>query len=187
MPDIKKLDIEFEKAVRMMVEHMAVSSESTRKPKLAHGIRVGTYLYENGYSRDIVLAGFLHDMLEMTEVDEELIRSEFGDEVLRLVKSSTKDDTITDGEEKIIELVKRCIANGEEALIIKAADILDSFKFYTAIGNQDELGYCMRHANAIFEHKPDTFQDKIFSLLKQWQEKYKDIIWREMKEIKKVI
>lgn len=176
MIDIKKLNIEFEKAVRMMAEHMAVSTENTRKPKLAHGIRVGTYLYENGYSRDIVLAGLLHDMLEMTEVSKELIQSEFGDEVLRLVKASTKDDSITDGEEKIIELVKRGIANGEEALIIKAADILDSFKFYTAVDNQGELVYCMRHANAIFEHKPDTFQDKIFPILKQWQEKYKNIV-----------
>ncbi len=123
----------------------------------------------------MVLAGLLHDMLEMTEVSEELISSEFGEEVLRLVKSSTKGDTITDGGEKIIELVKRATANGEAALIIKAADILDSFKFYTAVDNQGELGYCMRHANAIFEHKPDTFQDKIFPVLKQWQEKYQDI------------
>lgn len=175
MSDIKKLNIEFEKAVRLMVQHMPVSTETTRKPKLAHGIRVGTYLYENGYSRDMVLAGLLHDMFEMTEVSEELIDTEFGDEVLRLMKSSTKDDTITDGEEKIIELIKRAIANDEEALIIKAADILDSFKFYTAVNNQGELGYCMRHANAIFEHKPDTFQDKIFSVLKQWQEKYKNL------------
>ncbi len=172
---MKQLNIEFEKAVRMMTEHMPVADENTRKPKLAHDIRVGVYLYENGYSRDIVLAGLLHDTLESTEISEDTIRTEFGDEVLRLVKASTKDDTIADGKQKTIELINRCISQGEEALIVKAADILDSFKYYTAVENQGELGYCMRNANAIFASLPDTFRDKIFPLLKQWQERYKDI------------
>ncbi|MBP9728109.1 MAG: HD domain-containing protein [Candidatus Moranbacteria bacterium] len=150
---------------------MPISDENTRKPKLAHDIRVGAYLYEHGYSRDIILAGFLHDALEFTEISEDMIRHEFGDEVLRLVKASTKDDTIADGKQKTIELIDRCVSEGEDALIVKAADILDSFKYYTAIENQEELGYCMRNANAILTSKPDTFQDKIFPILKQWQEK----------------
>lgn len=163
------LDIEFEKAVRMLAESMPVSDEDTRKPKLAHDIRVGVYLYENGYSQDIVLAGLLHDALEFTDLSEETIRAEFGDEVLRLVKASTKDDTITDGKEKTIELIKRCISNGEDALIVKAADILDSFKFYSAVDDKKELDYCMRNANAIFEFKPENFNDKVFNELKQLQ------------------
>ncbi len=175
MSDIKQLNIEFEKAVRMLTESMTISDENTRKPKLAHDIRVGVYLYEHGYSRDIVLAGFLHDTLEFTTISEETIRAEFGDEVLRLVKASTKDDSITDSKEKTIELINRCISQGEDALIVKVADILDSFKYYTAVNNQGELGYCMRNANAIFASKPESFQDKIFPILKEWQEKYKDI------------
>lgn len=174
MIDTKQLNIEFEKAMRMMTESMPVSDENTRKPKLAHDIRVGVYLYENGYSRDIVLAGLLHDTLEFTELSEDTIRTEFGAEVLRLVKASTKDDTILDGKQKTIELITRCASQGEDALIVKAADILDSFKYYTAVKNQGEIGYCMRNTNAIFASKPESFQDRIFPLLKQWQEKYKD-------------
>jgi (p)ppGpp synthase/HD superfamily hydrolase len=175
MTDLKKLNIEFEAGVRMLSSRMPVSDEGTRKPKLFHDIRVGTYLYTNGYSRDIVLAGLLHDALEFTDIGAEEIRDGYGDEVLRLVRASTKDDSIADGREKTRELISRCVSAGEDALIVKAADILDSFAFYAAVENQGELGYCMRNADAIFASKPDAFDDRIFSELKVWQERYVDI------------
>jgi hypothetical protein len=41
----KSLNIEFEKAVRLLAEAFPVSDENTRKPVLFHDIRVGVYLY----------------------------------------------------------------------------------------------------------------------------------------------
>ncbi len=175
MLDIKKLNVEFEAGVRMLALRMPVSDAGTRKPKLFHDIRVGTYLYSHGYSRDIVLAGLFHDTLEFTDISAEEIRNGFGEEVLRLVRASTKDDTIADGKEKTRELISHCVAAGEDALIVKATDILDSFAFYAAVENQGELGYCMRNADAIFAGKPDTFDDRIFSELKEWHERFADI------------
>ena len=65
---IQTLNIEIEKAIRLIFERSPVANDNTRKPVLFHDIRVGTYLYENNYSRDIVLAGFLHDALEFMGV-----------------------------------------------------------------------------------------------------------------------
>jgi (p)ppGpp synthase/HD superfamily hydrolase len=90
----KSLNIKFEKAVRILSEYMPPSDENSRKPIMFHDIRVGVYLYENGYSEDIVLAGVLHDAIEWSDADEQLLRNEFGDTVVRLIFSSTKDDTI---------------------------------------------------------------------------------------------
>ena len=123
-------------------------------------------MYEHGYSEDIVLAGLLHDAVEWSKVDKEMLRQEFGENVLQLVLANTKDDSITDKHEKTTELIKRCVSNGQEALIIKTADVLDSFKWYESQNNTDELKYCMRNANAILEFKPNDFNDKIFSELK---------------------
>lgn len=173
---MKDLNIDFERAVRMLAEGMPVSGEKSRKPKLPHSLRVGVYLYENGYARDIVIAGLLHDALECRALSEDAIRDGFGEEVLRLVKASTKDMSIEDGKERIIELIKRAVSEGEDALIVKAADILDSFKYYTATGDQGELRYCMRNADAITASKPATFQDKIFPILEEWQKRYAGII-----------
>ena len=101
------------------------------KPTLFHGIRVGIYLYTNGYSQDIVIAGFLHDIFEDTSVKEEELIHHFGVEVTRLVSACTKDRKIKDSDERIEELIQRCAQQGENALIVKTADILDSFSYYT--------------------------------------------------------
>lgn len=168
----KLLSIEFEKAVRLLTLHMPPSDENSRKPILFHDIRVGVYLYENGYAQDIVLAGVLHDAIEWSNITEQMLKEEFGDTVVKLILASTKNDSIVDKKEKTIELIKRCVQNGQDALIVKTADIIDSFKWYSEQDNQGELLYCMRNANAIFEFKPDDFNDKIFNELEVWQEKY---------------
>lgn len=168
----KSLNIEFEKAIRLLAQAMPIASENTRKPVLFHGIRVGAYLYEHNYSRDVVLAGILHDVLEDTEVTEDELVNEFGENVARLVRASTKDDAITDSSLKTEELIKRCVENGEDALIVKTADILDSFKFYTKENNMDEIQYCMRNAIAVLKYKSKNFSNKIFSELEVWVNRY---------------
>ena len=172
----KSLNIEFERAVRFLAKYMPASSENSRKPILFHDIRVGVYLYENGYKSEVVLAGILHDAIEWSKASEKMLRDEFGDKVVKLILASTKNDSIIDKEEKTKELIKRCIKNGQTALIVKTADIIDSFKLYFAQNNKGELGYCMRNANAIFEFKPKNFNDKIFKELKVWQTKFKKLI-----------
>ena len=92
----KTLNIEFEKAVRLLTVHMPPSDEDSRKPILFHDIRVGVYLYENGYKNDVVLAGVLHDAIEWSKVNEQMLRDEFGDNIVRLVAANTKNDSILD-------------------------------------------------------------------------------------------
>ena len=162
----KSLDIKFEKAVQMLAKHLPESDETSRKPILFHNIRVGVYLYEHKYSEDIILAGLLHDALEFSSATEQMLKHEFGDNVVKLVLANTKDDFITDKHEKTNELIKQCIDHSEDALIIKTVDIIDSFKWYTSQKNKDELDYCKRNADAILKFKPDDFDDKIFEELK---------------------
>jgi len=166
------LGVEFEKAVRLLVKYLPVSEEGSRKPILFHNLRVGVYLYENNYSRDIVLAGLLHDALEWSGFDEESLEHEFGFEVLRLVKANTKDDSIIDRVQKTKELIRRCIDSGQEAMVIKAADVLDSFKWYSAQNNLGEIDYCLRNTKEFLNYRPENFNDKIFDELKKWQEKF---------------
>ena len=173
MSSQKSLNIEFEKAVRFLAEHMPVSDENSRKPVMFHDIRVGVFLYERGYKREIVLAGVLHDAIEWSGANQEMVQKEFGDEILKLVLACTKDDTIIDKKKKTEELIRRCIENGQDALIVKTADIIDSFKWYAGQNNIDELtNHCMKNAEAISAFKPNEFDDKIFEELKAWQDKF---------------
>lgn len=171
----KSLNIKFENGVRFLVQHFPPSNESNRKPVLFHDIRVGVYLYYHGYPEDVVLAGLLHDVIEWSDATEEMVRDEFGKNVLKLILANTKDDTIEDKQEKTAELIQRCVKNGIDALIVKISDILDSFKWYASQDNKEGLGYCMRNANAIFKYKESGFVDPIFDELATWKQKFKHL------------
>lgn len=162
----------FEKAVHVLVARRPIAEEGDRKPALFHDIRVGVYLYENNYSADIVLAGLLHDAIEWYGIGEEILRKEFGDVITDMVIACTKDDTIKDPKEKIEKIIRQCIAIGKNALIVKSADILDSYRWYSKTQNDGELSYCARNAEAIFRLKPETISDKIFDELGKWYTKY---------------
>lgn len=170
------LQIGFEKAVRLLAAHTPPSDENSRKPVLFHDIRVGVYLYEHDYPHDVVLAGLLHDAIEWSGASERVLREEFGDQVASLVLACTKDDSIADEQEKIDDLIERCVANGQDALIVKAADVLDSFKWYSSQNNDDQLKYCLRNAQAIFKFKPTKFNDDIFNELRSWQESFTESV-----------
>ncbi len=169
---LKQLNIKFEKAIRLLSKHLPVSNKQSRKPILFHNIRVGVYLYENKYKEDIVISGLLHDSIEWSDITEKIIENEFGHRILEIVLANTKDDTIQDKHEKTNELIQRCVSCSMDALIVKTADILDSFSWYEMQNNQEELGYCVRTAHAILKYKPSKFNDKIFSELKSWADKY---------------
>jgi len=167
----KELSIEFERAVRFLVKHFSSSEKDCRKSVLFHAIRVGVYLYENGYGREIVLAGLLHDAIEWSGITQHMIKKEFGEDVLKLVLASTKDISIADKEERKQELIKPCARSGKDALIVKVADTIDSFKWYFGQKNEEQIEHCMDVANLIFELRPDNFEDKIFEELEFWQNK----------------
>lgn len=171
----KALNIKFENGVRFLVQHFPPTDTTSRKPVLFHDIRVGVYLYHHGYPEDVVLAGLLHDAIEWSSATKNMVRDEFGENVLRLVLANTKDDTLEDKHEKTAELIQRCVENGQDALIIKAADILDSFQWYASQDNQGELSYCMRNTNAIFKYKNSDFSDPIFDELSTWQKRFEHL------------
>jgi len=165
--DKKELGFECEKAINFLTKYMI--NDGWKKPALFHSIRVGSHLYENGYEREVVIGGFLHDVLEDgLDISEEILEKEFGREVLLIVKANSKDETIEDKQEKKKDLIARCISEGEKASIVKSADLLDNFFYYELTDNVKELtGHCSKYANLIIEDLPEEFSDPIFKTLKQ--------------------
>jgi guanosine-3',5'-bis(diphosphate) 3'-pyrophosphohydrolase len=164
----KPLEAEFKKALRMLEQHLPPADDNAKKPVLSHAIRVGKYLKQGDYSQDVILAGLLHDALEFSSLTEEIIQSEFGENVLKIVKACTKDRSIKDPEGRIDELTARAAEAGKESLIVRAADTIDSFRHYTKTNNQKELEYCRQNAQAIVKHLPDSMKDPIFEKLSRW-------------------
>jgi (p)ppGpp synthase/HD superfamily hydrolase len=132
------------------------------KPTLLHAVRVGSWLYFQGYETNIVIAGFLHDIIEDTDVTENEVFEDFGLEVASIVKANTKNTIIQEKKIRNQELVKRCLETSEKASIVKAADILDNYKYYLNLNNQAGIEYCIDNALSFKNFFNDTYKDKIF-------------------------
>ncbi len=118
--------------------------ESPNKPAIPHALRVGELLFEKGFSEDVVNAGLLHDVLEWSDTSEQIIRDSFGDHVVSLIKANTKDRSIEDKQARRQAQIDVCLKIGDDALAIKIADNIDSFRYYSDIKDvkEKELQRC---------------------------------------------
>ncbi len=157
-------DIEIEKAIKFLAENMPI--EGMSKPTLLHSLRVGLYLHSDNYSTDVCIAGFLHDLVEDTNVTYEDIKKNFGTRVATLVEANTKNKNIKDKEERVKDLFERCVVY-EDASIVKAADIMDNIEYYKRIDNEENLQTMIVRGELLINLKPENYKDKIFEKLKK--------------------
>ncbi len=159
------MEKKFGRIIQFLHDVIPVGTGLPRKELIPHALRVGAFLEKNGYTDEVVTSALLHDVFEFSDTTEDAVKEKFGDKIVRLIKANSKDDSIADPQEKTNELIQRCVACGEDALIIKTADILDSIEHYTKTQNNEQLEYCKRNVEAIIKYKPDTFTDPIFAKL----------------------
>lgn len=123
----------YSKAIQILRDNIDPSKDVARKkPLFDHVMRVGKYLHELKYSDEIVNAGLLHDVLEWTKYGEDDLRKDFGQKVVDIVKANTKDRSIEDPVLRRKKYIEQCIIVGPDALIVKAADALDSYYFLSS-------------------------------------------------------
>lgn len=130
-------DEEIERAIRYLVHSFEASGDNP-KPVILHSIRVGMDLYDRGYEQRIVISGLLHDILEDTDETPDEIRSRFGNEVTDIVEATSFDEDIDDYLERHYDIYRRCFDLGRDAVVVKAADILDNSDYY-GLGESEEL------------------------------------------------
>lgn len=134
-----KINTQLDNLMNSAIEFLAISlntSGHNSKPVLLHSIRVGFYLYENGYSEDMVLAGLLHDILEDTDTSVTELCDKFGSKVAKLVSATSFDTSIDDKTQQFKDMFNRCLNCGKEALIVKATDITDNSNYIYLVSDR---------------------------------------------------
>lgn len=101
------------------------------KPVIIHTMRVAMYLYFSGAPVDVIVAAILHDLIEDTNISKSDIEKEFGSKIANLVDANSFKSTIQDYVLKYIDTFERNIAAGKEAVLVKAADLLDNADYYS--------------------------------------------------------
>ncbi|MFD1415254.1 HD domain-containing protein [Oceanobacillus jeddahense] len=71
--------------------HQGQVRKNSSEPYITHPIRVAERLEKEGCSDDLISAGYLHDVVEDTDICIEEIEQQFGKVVAELVASHTED------------------------------------------------------------------------------------------------
>jgi (p)ppGpp synthase/HD superfamily hydrolase len=114
-----------EEAVRFLAGALAKPRRG-KKPVLLHSLRVGFWLLSAGLPTDVAIAGLLHDILEKTRVSGAQVSRRFGADVGHMVAAVTNDDRIRDPGARYADSVRRCIACGPGAILVRIADLVDN-------------------------------------------------------------
>lgn len=127
------VDVKIQTAITFLVENFNETGHNT-KPVILHSIRIAMRLYDYGYSSEIIIGALLHDLIEDSDVTKEAIAKEFGDQIADLVNALSFDSDIEDYQTRYEENFERIMQYGKEAIIIKAADLLDNSEYYQMAG-----------------------------------------------------
>lgn len=174
---MKNINLKLEILMNNAIEYLSTAINTTghnSKPVLLHSIRVGLYLYEKGYNEDIVLSGLLHDILEDTETPQKNLQDKFGEKVTDIVSSNSFNTLIVDKNERFKDMFNRCVTYGREAVIVKAADIIDNSNYIQFVNDAEmrkwllfKMKYFINISKDLIEKEDiwNTLNEKYNSLL----------------------
>lgn len=137
------------------------------EPFFIHPCYVAEILFELGLDTATIAAGFLHDVVEDTEVDIETVEDEFGKEIAMLVNGVTKISKleISSHEQRQAEnLRKMLLAMAEDirVILIKLADRLHNMRTlkYRGVKSQMKVAQETLEIYAPLAHRLGIFKVK---------------------------
>lgn len=128
-----------EEAIRFLVQVLDDRVRPGRKPVILHSLRVANMVLDIGGSDSAAVAGLLHDVLERTQITEAQLARRFGTKVAAMVAAVSNRPGISEPIKRYEESVRRCLAFGEDALVIRAMDLLDNCDRALALGLRARL------------------------------------------------
>lgn len=102
--------------------------KGTSTPYIVHPFETAMILQESGCSKELVIAGLFHDILEDTRISKEIIENEFGRHITELVSSCTENKSLSWEERKqnTIDFLKT--KADEEIMLLHCADKLSNLR-----------------------------------------------------------
>ena len=149
----QRAEYDVDRALRMLSFAIDFAGATRPRPVVLHSARVGLLLGALGYSRDVQVAGALHNLLQTTRYKLQDVADDFGEDVALIVAANTFDEMIEDWDEQYVEGIERCIEAGAPAAIVKAADLYDDALYY----DREALlrpRYFLEQSHRLIGHEP---------------------------------
>lgn len=157
-----------EKAVRVSV---AAHKDQTRKgdslPYIIHPFMVALKLAKYNFSDVVIAAALAHDILEDTEFPEDKLKDELGEEVLKIIRAVTNDESLP-WEEKKKKYVETVRDGSEGAKAVAVADKIHNLESLL-IAHEEQGPDLWKKFNRGKEQKL-WFENEVLKMLKEtWQ------------------
>ena len=123
-----------EKAYRLASKAHGSQRRKSGEPYIVHPLWVAIIMADLEMDKETIVSGMLHDVVEDTDVSEEDIRREFGDEVALLVDGVTKLGRLSYSSDKLdvqaenLRKMFLAMAKDIRVIIIKLADRLHNMR-----------------------------------------------------------
>jgi len=119
-----------ERAIKLVIKAFEDKKRIKEDINLAvHSITVGYMLKDIGCSEDVIISGFLHDIIEDTEYDYEYLKENFGDKIAGNVLMVSENMNISDWVDRKKEFLERFKNASVTILLIELADKLHNLVF----------------------------------------------------------
>ncbi|MBI2551607.1 hypothetical protein HYV73_04715 [Candidatus Uhrbacteria bacterium] len=104
--------------------------KGSSEPAYLHSVRVGESLSRHGYPQDVVLGGYLHDIIEDGEATpQELACLGYSARTIALVLLASHDQNVEHRDARWVKMVAALIDMADaDAWAIKVADITDNLR-----------------------------------------------------------
>lgn len=122
-------DLIFNRALCFAAQaHAFEVRKGTLTPYIVHPFETAMILQEANCSKDLIIAGLFHDILENTSVSKETMENEFGKHITELVICCTENKNLSWEERKqnTIDFIKK--EADEERMLLVCADKLSNLR-----------------------------------------------------------
>ena len=122
--------------------HLGQHRKQTHEQFVEHPIEVARLLSEAGYDDEVIVAAYLHDVIEKTEIELPEIRERFGPEVASICRLLCEDDSIPEYGERKRALRTQVLEAGRTPILIYAADRLANMRDWRRVppSEREEIG-----------------------------------------------
>ena len=117
--------------------HLGQHRKQTHEQFVQHPIAVADLLMEAGYDGPMISAGYLHDVVEHTDVELDELRERFGSEVAGVVDSLSEDPGIDGYGARKRDLRRRILESGGDSVVIYSADRVANMRDWRKVAPED--------------------------------------------------
>jgi (p)ppGpp synthase/HD superfamily hydrolase len=143
--------------------HAGQHRKQNGAPYIEHPIAVTEMLAAAGFEEDILVAAYLHDVVEKTDTAPTEVEARFGSAVTAVIAALTEDENISSYAERKRGLRDKALSSGRAAVVVYSADRLANMRDWHALDDErrtqaaDELG-------TTFEERMTLWQEDLEAL-----------------------